>query len=154
VVTRDLTDHVLASEALRAAQAELAHVNRVTTMGQLTASIAHEVNQPIAATVTNAQAALLLLGRQSPNLEEVRQALARIVKDGNRAASVILRIRDLIKKAPPRKDRLGLNGMIREVIELTSGEAVKNLRTELGGGLPLIQGDRVQSDPQFDYQCY
>src|SRR6202008_3764952 len=82
LITRDLTDQMLASEALRTSQAELAHVNRVATMGQLTASIAHEVNQPIAAAVINAQAALRWLGTQPPNLEEVRQALGRIVEDG------------------------------------------------------------------------
>ena len=147
VIQRDLTEHMRASEELRAVQAELAHVNRVSTMGQLTASIAHEVNQPIAATVTNAQAALRWLGGQLPDVEEARQALAQIVKDGNRAGDVIGRIRDLIKKAPPRKDRLEINGAIREVIELTRGEAVKNgvsVRVELADGLPLIEGDRVE----------
>jgi signal transduction histidine kinase len=116
-------------------------------MGHLTASIAHEVNQPIAATVTNAQAALRWLDCRPPDLEEVRQALARIIKNGNRAGDVIGRIRDLIKRAPPREDRFDLNGAIREVIALTREEAVKNgvsVQTELVGGLPLIQGDRVQ----------
>jgi PAS domain S-box-containing protein len=147
VIQRDLTEHMRASEELRAVQAELAHVNRVSTMGQLTASIAHEVNQPIAATVTNAQAALRWLGGQLPDVEEARQALAQIVTDGNRAGDVIGRIRDLIKKAPPRRDRLEINGAIREVIELTRGEAVKNgvsVRVELADGLPLIEGDRVE----------
>ena len=83
---------------------QLAHANRVATMGQLTASIAHEVNQPIAATVANAQAALRWLGAQPPDLDEVRQALGRIVRDGNRAGDVIGRIRGLIKKAPPRDE--------------------------------------------------
>ena len=110
----------------REMQMELAHANRVATMGQLTASIAHEVNQPIAAAVTNAQAALRWLGARPPDLEEVRQALGRIVKDANRAGDVIGRIRELIKKAPPRKDRVDINEAIREVIELTRGEAVKN----------------------------
>jgi C4-dicarboxylate-specific signal transduction histidine kinase len=129
------------------AQAELAHVNRVATMGQLTASIAHEVNQPIAATVTNAQAALRWLNRQPPDLDEVREALAYIAEDGKRAGEVIAGIRELMKKAPPRKDRVEINGAIREVIELTRSEAVKNgisVQTELAAGLPLIQGDRVQ----------
>jgi C4-dicarboxylate-specific signal transduction histidine kinase len=94
------------SEELRAAQTELAHVNRVVTMGQLTTSIAHEVNQPIAATVTSAQAALRWLDRRPVDLEEVRQALAQIVKEGIRAGDVIGRIRDLIRKAPPREDRV------------------------------------------------
>jgi PAS domain S-box-containing protein len=131
----------------REMQTELAHANRVATMGQLAASIAHEVKQPIAATVSNAQAGLRWLSREPPDLEEVRQTLAQIVKDGNRAADVIGRIRDLIKKAPPRKMRLDINGAIREVIELTRGEALKNgvsVQTELANGLALIQGDRVQ----------
>jgi signal transduction histidine kinase len=129
------------------AQAELAHVNRVATMGQLTASIAHEVNQPIAATVSNAQAALHWLNRQPPDLGEVREALACIAEDGKRAGEVIAGIRELMKKAPPRKDRVEINEAIREVIELTRSEAVKNgisVQTELADGLPLIQGDRVQ----------
>jgi PAS domain S-box-containing protein len=131
----------------REVQMELAHANRLATMGQLTASIAHEVNQPIAATVVNAEAALQWLDRRPPDLEEVRDALAGIVKDANRAAKVIGRIRALIRKAPPREDRLEINGAIREVIELTHGEAVKNgvaVRTEVAGGLPLIRGDRVE----------
>ena len=131
----------------REVQMELAHVNRLATMGQLTASIAHEVKQPIAATVTNAQAALRLLESRSADLEEVQEALACIVGDGRRAGDVIDRIRALIKKAPPRKDRLEINGAIREVIELTRGEAVKNgvsVQMDLAEGLPFVQGDRVQ----------
>src|SRR3984957_18801313 len=102
-----------------------AHGNRGATVGQLPASIAHEVNQPIAAMVTSAQAARRWLGRQPPHLEEARQALARIVKEGNRAGDVIGGIRELIRKAPPRKDGVDLNEAINEVIELTRGEAVK-----------------------------
>jgi C4-dicarboxylate-specific signal transduction histidine kinase len=116
-------------------------------MGQLTASIAHEVNQPIAGAATNAEAALRWLGAQPPDLEEVRQALGRIVKDAHRAGDVIGRIRELIKKAPPRQDRVDMNEAIREVIELTRGEAAKNgasVQTALGEGLPPIEGDRVQ----------
>ena len=132
---------------VREMQMEVAHANRVATMGQLTASIAHEVNQPIAAAVTNAQAALRWLAARPPNLEEVRQALDHIVKDANRAGDVIGRIRELVKKAPPRKDRVDMNEAIREVIELTRGEAAKNgasVQTALGEGLPPIEGDRVQ----------
>jgi PAS domain S-box-containing protein len=143
----DVTQRRRAEEARLDAQNQLAHVHRVTAMGQLAASIAHEVNQPIAATVTNAQAALRWLDRRPADLEEVRQALARIAKDGHRAAEVIDEIRALIKKAPPRKDRLEINGAIHEVIALTRGEAVKNgvsVQTELMDGLPLIEGDRVQ----------
>jgi C4-dicarboxylate-specific signal transduction histidine kinase len=116
-------------------------------MGQLTASIAHEVNQPIAAMVTNAEAARRWLNHQPPNLEEAQQSLARIVKDGSRAGDVIGRIRELIKKTPPRKDGVDMNEAIREVIELTRGEAVKtgvSVQAELVEGLPLVHGDRVQ----------
>ena len=132
---------------VREMQMELAHANRVATMGQLTASIAHEVNQPIAAAATNAQAALRWLAARPPNLEEVRQALDHIVKDASRAGDVIGRIREIIKKAPSRKDRVDINEAIREVIELTRGEAVKNgasVQTAFGEALPLIEGDRVQ----------
>jgi C4-dicarboxylate-specific signal transduction histidine kinase len=131
----------------REMQMEVAHANRVATMGQLTASIAHEVNQPIAGAATNAEAALRWLGARPPDLEEVRQALDRIVKDAHRAGDVIGRIRELIKKAPPRKERVDMNEAIREVIELTRGEAAKNgasVQTALGEGLPPIEGDRVQ----------
>ena len=138
---------LLASEALREAQTELAHVNRVATMGQLAASIAHEVNQPITGMVTNADAALRWLGGQPPNLEKVRYSIDEIIKDGKRAGDVIGRIRALIKKVPPRKDGLEINEAILEVVALAHGEVVKNsvsLQTQLAAGLPLIQGDRVQ----------
>jgi PAS domain S-box-containing protein len=147
VISRDLTEHVSASEALREAQMELAHVNRVTTMGQLTASIAHEVNQPIAATVTNAQAALRWLDARPPDLEETRQAVARIVNDGIRAGEVVDRIRALIKKVPARTDRFDINDAIVDVVALTRSELSSNgvsLQTQFAQGLPLIQGDRVQ----------
>jgi C4-dicarboxylate-specific signal transduction histidine kinase len=126
-----------AAEALREAQAELAHVNRVTTMGQLAASITHEVNQPLAAIVNNADACLNWLAAN--NLEEVRESAALVVKDGHRAAEIIDRIRALIKKAPPRKDPLGINEAIVEVITLTRSEAVKD-----GISVRTHQGDRVQ----------
>jgi signal transduction histidine kinase len=110
----------------REMQSELAHANRITTMGQLTASIVHEVNQPITATVTYALAARRWLSADPPNFREVDDALSLIVKEGNRAGEIVRRIRDLIKKAPPRKDRVEINGAIREVIELTYSEAAKN----------------------------
>jgi PAS domain S-box-containing protein len=147
LIVRDLTEYMRASEALREAQTELAHVNRVTTMGQLAASIAHEVSQPIAATVTNADAALRWLAGQPPDLEEVRQALNDIIKDGNRAGDVIGRIRALIKRVPPRHDRLDINEAITDVIELTRSEVQRNgvsLQTRLANGLPLVRGDRIQ----------
>src|ERR687891_1254973 len=150
----DLTEQKRAQERLRAsernlqqAQAELAHVNRVTTMGQLTASISHEVMQPIAAGITNARTGLRCLGSQPPDLEEVRRALGRIVNEGNRATDIIDRIRSLIKKAPPRKDDLKFNEALLEIIALTHGEVVKHgvsVQMRLTEGLPPIQGDRVQ----------
>jgi len=146
-VGRHITERKQAEDALRSAHAELAHANRVATMGQLTASVAHEVSQPIAATVLNAQAALRWLGAQPPNLSEVRQILSQITEDGKRAGDVIGWIRALIKKAPPRKESLEINQAILEVIALTRGEAAQNgvwVRTQLAEGLPRIQADRVQ----------
>jgi C4-dicarboxylate-specific signal transduction histidine kinase len=139
----DVTERQRAEEERQA----LAHANRVTTMGQLTASIAHEINQPIAAVVANAQAALRWLDMQPPNPGEVREALGRIVKDGRRASEVIERIRALVKKAPPRKEQLGINDAIREAVALTCSELRRNgisLRMQLADGLPLVPGDRVQ----------
>jgi PAS domain S-box-containing protein len=129
------------------AEAELAHANRVTTMGQLTASIAHEVNQPIAALLMNAETAVRWLARQPPNLEKAKPLIDRIIGDGNRVADIVSRIRDFSKKAPLRKDFLELNGTILEVIGLTRAKLLEHgvlLHTELAQGLPLIQGDRVQ----------
>jgi signal transduction histidine kinase len=138
---------ILASEALREAQTELAHVNRVTTMGQLAASIAHEINQPVAAAVTNAYAALRWLDAKPPDLEETRAALAGIVKDGHRVGEIINRIRGLIKGAPSRDDWLDINEPILEVIALTRSEVTRNgvsLKTQLAESLPLVRGDRIQ----------
>ena len=146
-VARDITERKRASEALREAQMQLAHANRVATMGQLTASIAHEVNQPIAATVLNAETGLRWLGAEPPDVDEARQAFDDIMRDGNRAAAVVERIRNLSKKALPRDEHVEINGAIREVIELTRSEAMKNgvsAQTELGEGLPLVHGDRVE----------
>ena len=143
----DMTERKQAEEARLDAQQQLAHANRVTTMGQLTASIAHEINQPIAATVTNAQAALRWLDARPPNLEATRQAVARIVKNGIRAGDVIGRIRALINKVPTRADRLDINDAIIEVVALIRSELYSNgvsLQTRFAQGLPLIQGDRVQ----------
>jgi PAS domain S-box-containing protein len=128
-------------------QAELAHASRVATLGQLMASIAHETKQPIAATVTNAQAGLNWLKAQPPDLEEVRQALECVVSEGKRAGYVIDRIRALVKKAPQRKEDLEINEAVLEVIALTRAETLKNgvsVRTLLAEGLPVIRADRVQ----------
>ena len=132
---------------LRDAQMALAHANRVTTTGQLAASIAHEVSQPIAAALTNANAARRWLGAAPPDLEEVGQALDRIIRDGIRASDVIGRIRALVRKVPPRHDQLDINEVTREVIALTRGElrsSGASLQTKLADGLPLIPGDRIQ----------
>jgi len=131
----------------REMQMALAHANRVATMGQLTASIAHEIKQPITASVANAQTALRWLGAHPPNQEEVREALDRIVKAGKRAGDIIDRIRALITKAPVQKDKLDINEVVGEVIALTGSDAVKNgvlVQTQFAQGLPLVQGDRVQ----------
>jgi signal transduction histidine kinase len=153
-VVLDLTERKRTEEGARESerryrevQMQLAHANRVATMGQLTASIAHEVNQPIAAMTLNAETGLRWLGAESPDLDEARQAFGDIVRDGNRAAAVVQRIRNLSKKAPPRDERVEINGAIREVIELTRSEAMKNgvsAQAELVEGLALVHGDRVQ----------
>jgi len=144
---QDMTERKQAEEDLRKAQADLAHVTRVTTLGEMTASIAHEVNQPLAAVVTNGQACLRWLARQSPDLEEARDAIGRIIKEGNRASEVIGRIRALVKKSPPRRDQLDINDIILEVIALTRSEVQQNrvvLQAQLSDNLPLVLGDRVQ----------
>ena len=136
-----------AQAALRQVQAELAHLTRVTTLGELAASIAHEVNQPIAATLTNGEAALRFLRFDPPELDEVREALEWIVRDVARAGAVVQRIRNLVKKAPLPDDRVDINAVIQEIIELTRSEAMKNgvlMRTEPADGLPLVRGDRVE----------
>jgi PAS domain S-box-containing protein len=131
----------------REALMELAHANRVSTLGQLTASIAHEISQPIAAAVTNAQAGLDWLGAQPSNLEQVQQTLNYIISDGMRASDVIDRIRGLIKKAPPKRESLHINKTVLEVTALTRGEVLKSrvkVRTQLEEGLPPVEADRVQ----------
>jgi PAS domain S-box-containing protein len=144
---RDITERKQTQESLQQAQASLARVNRVMLVGEMTASVAHEVNQPIAAAVTNAGACLRWLAAQPPDMEKARQALGRIVKDGNRASEVIGRIRSLVKKVPPRTVRFDINDAILEVIALTQSELLRNpvkLRTRLSSDLPLVPADRVQ----------
>jgi PAS domain S-box-containing protein len=143
----DIEERYRAEEALRQAQADLARVNRMTTLGELTASLAHEVNQPIAAAVTNANTCLRWLTRDQPDLEEARAAAARIVKDGTRAAEIIKRIRLLFKKSTPQRESVDTNEVIREMIVLLRGEATGysvSVRTELAEDLPQVMGDRVQ----------
>jgi C4-dicarboxylate-specific signal transduction histidine kinase len=145
--TMDVTERKRAEEALRQAQAELAHVSRVTTMGELTASLAHEVNQPIAASVTNAKTCLRWLAGDAPNLEEARLALMRIVKDQTRAADIISRTRLLFTKGTPQWEWVDVNEVVQEMIVLLRGEATRyniSVWTELLPGLPEVKGDRVQ----------
>ena len=146
-IYRDITERKQAEAALREAQAELAHVTRVMTMGELAASIAHEVNQPLAAVVTNANACLRWLAGATPNLDEARVAAGRIIRDGKRASDVIGRIRALVKKSGTEQVRLDINEVIQEVIGLIQSEIQKNgvaLRMELAADLPRVLGDRVQ----------
>jgi signal transduction histidine kinase len=131
----------------REAQMALAHANRVATMGQLTASITHEVNQPITAAVTYALAARRFLRADPPNFREVDDALSLIVKEGDRAGEVVKRVRALVKKVPTRKGTVAIDDAILEVIALTRAEAANNsvsVRTQFAEGLPRVQGDRVQ----------
>jgi PAS domain S-box-containing protein len=134
-------------ERLREAQADLAHINRVTTMGELTASLAHEVNQPIAAAATDANTCLRWLARDQPDLEEARAAASRVVKDAARAAEIMSRIRSLFKKEISQRELVDLNDIVRGMIELLRSEATRYsilMRTELSQDLPQIMGDRVQ----------
>lgn len=143
----DLTERKRATDAMREVQAELAHANRLATMGQLAASIAHEVNQPIGAVRNNAHAALRFLADDPPKLAEAREALECVVSETYRAGSIIGRIRDQIKKAPPRMESVDVNGAIEEVAALVRGELEKNrvaLHLHLGAGLPPVYADRVQ----------
>ena len=138
-------DH--AEQALRKAQAELAHLARVTTLGEMTASIAHEVNQPLAAVVANAEACLRWLDRETPNLDGARRSAEWIIDDGNRASEVIRRVRALANKTDVERVPLDVNEVVREVIALVRGELVSHevpVRTELAPALPMILGDRVQ----------
>jgi C4-dicarboxylate-specific signal transduction histidine kinase len=136
-----------AEEALREAQADLARVSRVTTMGELTASLAHEVNQPIAAAVTNANTCLRWLTRDHPDVEEARAAAMRIVQDGTRAAEIIRRVRQLFKKGTSQRELVDLNEIIREMMVLLRGETRRYnivVETELLADLPQVMADRVQ----------
>jgi len=152
VIIRDLTDHMLAVESLQAAQAELAHVTRVMTLGELAASIAHEVNQPLSAIVADASAALNWLEAPAPDLAMIRESLAAVVKDSHRAADVIQRIRQLATKSSPQKIRLDLGDVVRDVVALVRGELHRqevSLTLDLAADLPLVRGDRVQLQQVF-----
>jgi C4-dicarboxylate-specific signal transduction histidine kinase len=147
VLLRSRAAREAAEEALKQTEAELGRVSRVTAMGELTASIAHEVNQPLAAVVTYGNAGLRWLSADPPNFEEVREALSRIVRDGTRASEVIARIRAVLKKSEPVARRLDLNEIVREIVALTQGEAERrgaSIKTDLAADLPPVTGDRVQ----------
>src|SRR2546427_8864413 len=139
-------------ERLRQVQADLAHLSRVTTMGELTASLAHEVNQPITAAVTNAKTCLRWLGRDDPDVAEACEAASRLVKDVTRAADIIGRISSLFKKGAPQRELVDVNDLIREMIVLLSSEASRcsiSIRTELAEDLPKVMADRVQLQQVF-----
>jgi C4-dicarboxylate-specific signal transduction histidine kinase len=136
-----------AESALRRAQSDLAHVTRITTMGELTASIAHEVNQPIAGVVANASACLRWLDAGAPNLEEARAATARIVRDGTRASEIISRIRLIVSRGSPQRTVFNINPLVRETAELLGSEAARyatSIRLDLAADSPPILADRVQ----------
>jgi C4-dicarboxylate-specific signal transduction histidine kinase len=143
----DIHDRKQAEEGLRQAQAALAHVSRVTTMGEFTASLAHEVSQPITAAVTGANTCLRWLTRDHPDVEQARAAASDIVKDATRAAEIVSRIRLHFKKGTLKRELVDLNEVIQEMITLLESEATRSsilVRTELAADLPQIIGDRVQ----------
>jgi PAS domain S-box-containing protein len=146
-VSAEITDRKKAESDLREMQAALAHLNRVMTVGELTTSIAHELNQPLAAIVMNANAALRWLALDPPNIVKTRDSANLIIRDGERASQVIARIRSLLKKAPPSKTSLDVNEFVLEVVDLTQAEMIRNnvrLRLVLAANLPAVPGDRVQ----------
>jgi PAS domain S-box-containing protein len=146
-IARDITERKRAEEALRQARADLAHVGRVTTLGEMAASIAHEVDQPLSGVVINANACLRFLSRASPDLDEVRDGLQAIARDGRRASDVIGRIRALARRTSGEKAPLDINEVIRDVVVLAEAEARRTharVRTELAGDLPRVVGDPVQ----------
>jgi PAS domain S-box-containing protein len=152
----DVTERKRAEEALREAQANLARVSRMTTMGELTASLAHEINQPITAAVTDAKTCLRWLGHDEPDVPEAREATARVIKDVTRAADIISRVRQLFKKGTPQKELVDVNEVIREMIVLLRSEATRysiSFRTELAEDLPPVVGDRVQLQQVMTNLC-
>jgi PAS domain S-box-containing protein len=143
----DIDDQKRAERALQTAQAELAHATRVTTLGEMSASIAHEINQPLAALVTNAEAALRLLSRDVPEIEDARAGIADVIKEGHRAGEVIRRIRDFSKNAHPQMVQLNVNEVVEEAVKLIRHEALRHavtIRFEFASGLPPVRGDRIQ----------
>jgi PAS domain S-box-containing protein len=145
--TTDIEDQKRTEEALRQAQSDLARINRVTTMGELAASLAHEIKQPISGVITNASTCLRKLGRNEPNLDELRSGVTRIARDAQRAAEIIDRIRSQFEKGPANPQTFDVNDMIPETVALLRDEAMRHsvlIRTELAVDLPKIVGDRLQ----------
>jgi signal transduction histidine kinase len=146
----DITERKHAEEArdsLRQLGADLAHINRVSTMGELTASLAHEIKQPIGAAVTNAEACVRLLDRKQPDLPEAREAALEMVKDGRRAADIIDRVRLLYQKGSPRLEIVDINELVKEMVTVLHNEAKRHsvvIRADLSEGLPAVMADRVQ----------
>jgi PAS domain S-box-containing protein len=143
----DITERKQGEEALRQAQADLARISRITTMGELTASLAHEVNQPIAAAVTDANTCLRWLARDQPDVEEARAAASRTIKDATRAAEIINRVRQLFKKGTQERELVDVNEVIRDMVVLLRNETLRysiTVRTVLTAGLPQVMGDRLQ----------
>jgi PAS domain S-box-containing protein len=143
----DITERKCSQDALDRARLDLAHVSRVSTLGQMAASIAHEINQPLAGIVINGNASLRWLAGESPNLSEAREATSRIVRDGQRAGDVITRLRSLFRREGSPKERLSLSEVVQEVIAITRGEVQKGgatIRTDMAEDLTLVMGDRVQ----------
>jgi PAS domain S-box-containing protein len=149
---RDVTERTRSEEALRQTQADLAHISRVTTMGELTVSLAHEIKQPIAAAVTDAKTCLRWLGRDEPDLAEARESASRIIKDATTAADIISRLRRLFEKGTPQRELVDVNEVIREMIVLLRSEANRysiSIRIELAEDLPKVMADRVQLQQVF-----
>jgi PAS domain S-box-containing protein len=154
-ISTDIEDRKRAEnerERLRQIEADLAHVNRVSTLGEMAASLAHEIKQPIAAAITSANSCIEWLAHEPPNLDRARAAAARIDKYGNRAAEIIDRIRSFYKKSPPQRELVDVNGIIQEMLTLLEGEATRSsiaMRTDLSADLPRIMVDRVQLQQVF-----
>jgi PAS domain S-box-containing protein len=146
-VARDITAERRAAAELRQVQAELVRVARVTTLGELTATIAHEVNQPLAGVVSSGNACLRWLSNEPPDIAAARKSVERVISAGERAAEVIKRVRALVEKTPPQREQLNINDAIAEVLSLMAGEIQRHsiaLRTELADGAPVVRGDRIQ----------
>jgi C4-dicarboxylate-specific signal transduction histidine kinase len=146
-ITKDITERIEMENDLRKLQGELAHVTRVTTLGELAASIAHEVNQPLTGIVTNSEASLRWLDREMPDLDQARKGMSRVIRDGKRAAEIIIRIRQLFRKDEPAKESLDINDLVQDVVNLAKHEMEKGniaFRFDAATGLPPALGDRVQ----------